>query len=92
MSAHYIGIETNKKTKAVCALARLAYTHNVSPATTVGAEVERNLSDGAIAFSLGYAKKLPSGALTKLKVGLQMERDHCIVWCFEDSLEANSAR
>ena len=50
------------------ATAKLAYSHNVNSSTTVGAEVVRKIASGETTFTLGYAKKLSSGALAKIKV------------------------
>ncbi|KAG1657338.1 hypothetical protein FOA52_003761 [Chlamydomonas sp. UWO 241] len=68
VSAHYIGLEVNKKTKDVCAIAKLAYVHNLSDTTTAGVEVSRNLGNGDGTFTAGYSRKLASGALAKLKL------------------------
>jgi len=48
--------------------AKLSYTHTVNSSTTVGAEVARKVASGETTFTLGYAKKLASGALAKIKV------------------------
>lgn len=47
---------------------KLSYAHSVNPTTTVGAEVTRKLASGDTGFALGYARKLASGALAKMKV------------------------
>ncbi|GAX78905.1 hypothetical protein CEUSTIGMA_g6344.t1 [Chlamydomonas eustigma] len=48
--------------------AKVSFAHNVDGTTTVGAEVARKVSSGETTFTLGYAKKLTSGALAKVKV------------------------
>mmetsp|Transcript_38711 Transcript_38711/g.86097 ORF Transcript_38711/g.86097 Transcript_38711/m.86097 type:complete len:277 (+) Transcript_38711:122-952(+) len=48
--------------------AKLVYAHNVTKSQVVGAEVVRKLSGGDTTFTLGYSKKLESGALTKVKI------------------------
>jgi voltage-dependent anion channel protein 2 len=47
---------------------KLVYAHNVSPTQTVGAEIVRKIPAATTSFTLGYSRKLTSGALTKLKV------------------------
>uniref|UniRef100_A0A7R9V2N3 Voltage-dependent anion-selective channel protein n=1 Tax=Chlamydomonas euryale TaxID=1486919 RepID=A0A7R9V2N3_9CHLO len=68
VSAHYIGMEANKKTNSLDALLKLAFVHKINPTKTVGAEVTRNLSNSGISFTLGYSEKLMCGALAKLKL------------------------
>lgn len=50
---------------------KLSYAHNLTPSTTVGAEVTRKLSTSDTTFALAYARKLNNGALTKIKVGVR---------------------
>ena len=50
------------------ATAKLAYSHTINSSTTVGAEIVRKVASGDTTFTLGYAKKLSSGALAKIKV------------------------
>lgn len=47
---------------------KVNYAHNLTPSTSVGAEVSRKLASADTNFALAYAKKLPSGALTKVKL------------------------
>lgn len=47
---------------------KLSYAHNLTPTSTVGAEVTRKLSSSDTAFALAYAKKLQTGCLTKAKI------------------------
>ncbi len=47
---------------------KASYTQNVDAGTTVGAEVIRSLTKETTAFTLGYAKKLDSGALIKTRL------------------------
>ncbi|GFR44683.1 hypothetical protein Agub_g5980 [Astrephomene gubernaculifera] len=47
---------------------KLSYAHNLTPVSTVGAEVTRKLSSSDTTFALAYARKLKSGALTKVKL------------------------
>jgi voltage-dependent anion channel protein 2 len=47
---------------------KLSYAHNLTSASTVGAEVARKLSSTDTTFALAYAKKLTSGCLTKAKI------------------------
>lgn len=47
---------------------KLGYAHNVDAATVAGAEVTRALDGGAeTVFAVGYGKRLPSGALAKVR-------------------------
>lgn len=48
--------------------AKLAYAHNVTATATVGAEIVRKLATSDTTFTVGYAKKLTSGALAKVKI------------------------
>ncbi len=53
---------------------KLSYAHNLTPSTTVGAEITRKLPTSDTTFALAYARKLNNGALTKIKVGCGGER------------------
>ncbi|KAG2495976.1 hypothetical protein HYH03_005905 [Edaphochlamys debaryana] len=47
---------------------KLSYSHNLTPASTVGAEVVRKLATSDTTFALAYARKLSTGALAKFKL------------------------
>ncbi|KAG1659760.1 hypothetical protein FOA52_004415 [Chlamydomonas sp. UWO 241] len=46
----------------------LSYCHVLAKGTSLGAEVTRQVSSGATTFTAGYARKLASGAVAKIKL------------------------
>lgn len=53
---------------AKASTATLSYAHNVTSCSVVGAEIIRKLATADTNFTIGYSKKLSSGALAKLKI------------------------
>jgi voltage-dependent anion channel protein 2 len=47
---------------------KLQYAHNIDPVQTAGAEVVRNLKTDETRFSVGYLRRLDTGAISKLRV------------------------
>jgi voltage-dependent anion channel protein 2 len=47
---------------------KLSYAHNIDARSTAGAEVQRKLNKDLTSFTLGYARRLDNGAITKYRL------------------------
>lgn len=66
--------------------ASLLIAHRVAPATTIGAEVTRNLGSAETKFAVATSKKLEGGALSKAK----LENNGVLSLLYEQSLQPNA--